>query len=79
MPGKLEESESWVRIVSTDDEEQMPPPKSGKHLTERDKAVLKRWIEQGAVYQDHWAYLAPVKGAGAGRARPGRCLRAASG
>ena len=63
VPGKLEESESWLRIVSDDAEEQMPPPKSGKHLTERNKAVLKRWIEQGAAYQDHWAYLAPVKAA----------------
>ncbi len=61
VPGKLEESDTWHRIISTDADEQMPPPKSGKKLTERDKEILKRWIEQGAQYQGHWAYESPVK------------------
>ena len=38
----------------------MPPPKSHIVLTAAQKDVLKRWIEQGAVYQPHWAFL-PVK------------------
>ena len=61
VPGKLAESEMHVRIRSTDPDEQMPPPKSGKKLDERQRAILDRWIEQGADYQPHWAY-APLRG-----------------
>jgi hypothetical protein len=61
VPGNLEASDTWHRITSTDADEQMPPPKSGKHLTDRDKEVLKRWIEQGAKYEAHWAYIVPKK------------------
>ena len=56
VPGKLGESELHVRIRSTDADEQMPPPKSGKKLNDRQRAILDRWIEQGAEYQPHWAY-----------------------
>src|SRR4051794_11694860 len=61
VPGDLKASDLWERINSKDTDEQMPPPKSGKHLTDRDRQVLKLWIEQGAEYQDHWAYIKPVK------------------
>ena len=60
VPGKLAESEVHTRIRSTDADEQMPPPKSGKKLGERQRAIIDRWIEQGAEYQAHWAY-APVQ------------------
>ncbi len=61
VPGKLDASDVHERIHSTDKDEQMPPPKSGKKLTERQRAVLDKWIEQGGEYQPHWSYIAPVR------------------
>jgi len=61
VPGKLSESDAHLRIHSTDKDEQMPPPNSGKKLTSRQIAILDKWIEQGAEYQPHWAYIAPVR------------------
>jgi hypothetical protein len=61
VPGKVEDSELWKRLISTDTEEVMPPPKSAHQLTARDKSVLRKWIEQGAEYQAHFAYIPPVK------------------
>ena len=61
VPGKLAESEVHMRIHSTDTDEQMPPPKSGKKLNDRQTAILDKWIEQGAEYQPHWAYAPVVK------------------
>ncbi|RYZ44403.1 MAG: DUF1549 domain-containing protein, partial [Myxococcaceae bacterium] len=63
VPGNPGESETWLRIISDDKDELMPPPKSGKRLSNRDREILRRWIEQGAEYQDHWAYVKPVKAA----------------
>src|SRR3954466_3095383 len=55
VPGKLPVSELHARIRSTEKDEAMPPFKTGKKLTERQKAVLDRWIEQGAPYGKHWS------------------------
>ncbi|MFO1449819.1 MAG: PSD1 and planctomycete cytochrome C domain-containing protein [Opitutaceae bacterium] len=61
VPGKPEASEVWRRITSTDPAAVMPPRDALHQLSATDKAVFKRWIEQGAVYQPHWAYRPPVK------------------
>ncbi|MGV3534176.1 MAG: DUF1549 domain-containing protein, partial [Chthoniobacteraceae bacterium] len=61
VPGKPTESELWLRILSEDEDEVMPPPKSDKHLDAREREILKRWIEQGAEYEVHWAYVKPEK------------------
>ena len=58
VPGNLAASDAWVRISSKDRDEMMPPPKSGKMVTPRQIAIIKRWIEQGAEYQAHWSYAA---------------------
>src|SRR5262245_36470357 len=55
-PGLLEKSEVWRRINSTDEDEMMPPPAAKKQLTTGERELIKRWIEQGAPYQKHWAF-----------------------
>ena len=56
-PGDLANSEAWQRILSQDPDEAMPPPDSHKKpLTPAQRTLVQRWIEQGAVYQNHWAY-----------------------
>jgi hypothetical protein len=56
-PRDLENSELWHRINSKDEEEVMPPAESNKPpLKPEERALIKRWIEQGAEYQNHWAY-----------------------
>ena len=59
VAGKLLESELWARITATDVEERMPPLKSKKELTPHQIALIKKWIEQGAKYESHWAFIAP--------------------
>jgi hypothetical protein len=45
------------RIVTTDPELVMPPPKTGKAITREQRELLTRWINQGAEYQPHWAFV----------------------
>ncbi len=56
VPRQRNESELWRRLLSEDPEERMPPAEFGKDLTERQKEVLGRWIDQGATWQGHWAF-----------------------
>jgi hypothetical protein len=60
-PGSLDKSELWKRISLAGKKGQMPPVKSGKKLTARESAVLRKWIEQGADWQGHWAFIPPAK------------------
>ena len=60
-PGNVEESELVRRLLSTDEDEVMPPPHSGKVVTAEQKAILQQWIEQGAEYAPHWAFDRPKK------------------
>ncbi|MDQ8188735.1 PSD1 and planctomycete cytochrome C domain-containing protein [Roseibacillus persicicus] len=61
-PGDLANSEVWQRIIADDPDDIMPPPEKKSHikpLTSEEKDVLKRWIEQGAEYEDFWAFVPP--------------------
>lgn len=56
VAGKPAESTLVQRILSKDESEVMPPPDSTKTLSEPQKEILRRWVEQGARYQQHWAF-----------------------
>jgi hypothetical protein len=59
--GKSNESEFVVRITSTDDSKRMPPPDEQRHLSAREIELLQRWIDEGASYEPHWAFIAPQR------------------
>src|SRR6267154_354922 len=63
VPGKPAESEVVRRILTKDPDDLMPPPESHKTLTPAQKELLRRWIAEGAEYQNHWAYVPPLKSA----------------
>ena len=60
VPGDLMASELWTRVSSTDNATRMPPAEQGPPLSARELDLLRRWIEGGAPYEPHWAWLAPV-------------------
>lgn len=57
--GSLQNSELFHRIISEDPEYQMPSKESNLILTPREKAILIKWIEDGAEYKEHWAFIPP--------------------
>ncbi len=59
VPGKSGASELMTRISAHDESERMPP--KGDPLTPQQIATLKNWIDQGAKYEEHWAYVRPVR------------------
>lgn len=61
VAGKAGKSQSIDRILSDDPEYLMPPPESNLLLNEREKAILYKWIEEGAEWKDHWAFIPPEK------------------
>jgi len=61
LPGSADGSEAYLRISSQDENYMMPPPESNLTLSARDKAVIKKWIDQGAEYKKHWALIKPEK------------------
>ena len=56
VPGDPDSSELLTRITSTDADVVMPPPHLGKPVTPAEAAILRRWIDEGAEYQGHWAF-----------------------
>ena len=61
VPGDAKASKLIARIESTDDDERMPPAETRKPLNEKQKRLLRTWIEQGAVYSQHWAFTPPQR------------------
>ena len=60
-PGKLQKSEVFHRIVSEEPDYKMPKPESNLELSAYEKAVIIKWIEDGAEYKPHWSFIKPEK------------------
>ncbi len=58
-PGDPDQSYLLDRVTSTDEADRMPPPDHGRPLSDGEVGVLRDWIEQGARWEQHWAYRAP--------------------
>jgi mono/diheme cytochrome c family protein len=56
VSGNLEKSVLYQRIITQDPDDQMPPPDSGKKLNPDQIQLIARWIESGAVWEEHWAF-----------------------
>jgi hypothetical protein len=59
IPREPDHSELAHRILSADEEYKMPPANSNLYLNADEKATLIKWIEQGATYKPHWAFIPP--------------------
>lgn len=57
VPGDPGTSKILERISSNDEEEVMPPPEKHDPVTDAEKALLARWITQGAKYEKHWSFI----------------------
>lgn len=63
VPGDVAQSLILKRILNEKPALRMPPPSAHKTLTAQQIDVLSRWVEQGADWQEHWAFIPPVKAA----------------
>ena len=61
VPGDPGASGLFERISSTDPDVRMPPADSGRSLTAAQVATVRRWIEQGAEWREHWSFVTPVR------------------
>src|SRR5262249_49615197 len=59
VAGKPDQSEAMRRLLTSDKDDHMPPAKSGKKVTPKQIELIKKWIEQGAKWSDHWSFVAP--------------------
>jgi hypothetical protein len=60
-PGSLDDSVLISRITSDDPDVHMPPPNANRHLTEKQIALIKRWVEQGAKWGKLWSLEVPKR------------------
>jgi hypothetical protein len=61
VPNDAEGSLLLERINATDPDMLMPPPDSNRKLSAEEKELLRRWIAEGAAYDEHWAFVAPER------------------
>src|SRR5262245_32910834 len=59
VPDRPSESALIARIMADDADGRMPPPKAGPRLNAEQVQLLRTWIEQGAPYAEHWAFVPP--------------------
>ncbi len=63
VPGDIDASELYQRLITNDEYSKMPPPDEGEPLTVQQIESLRLWIEQGAEWSEHWSFKAPAKSA----------------
>lgn len=61
VKGNPAKSPLLTRIISNDPHDMMPPPKSNKKLTAVQKETMRRWIQEGAPFENHWSFVKPVR------------------
>ena len=59
IPGKSSESDIIKRMITSDEDDIMPPTDSNRHVSKKEIELLKQWIDQGAHYSEHWAFVKP--------------------
>lgn len=59
VPGAPDESPLIERVDTDDEDLRMPPAESGSSLSAEERGLLRRWIKQGATYEEHWSFVAP--------------------
>ena len=59
LPGDADASEALARVTSDDPDLQMPPPDAGRKLNAGQIELLRRWIDEGAVWEEHWSFVPP--------------------
>jgi hypothetical protein len=59
VPGRPDESELYRRLVTTDEDDRMPPRKSQRSLSAAQVGRIRRWIEEGAPWSAHWSFVSP--------------------
>src|SRR5262249_35188498 len=61
VPHRPDQSELFLRVTARDGKERMPPAAAGPRLSPAQTDLLRRWIEQGAKWQKHWALIPPQR------------------
>jgi hypothetical protein len=59
IPGKAMDSDLIRRMITDDEDDLMPPSDSNRHVSKEQIELLKRWIDQGATWSEHWAFRKP--------------------
>lgn len=73
VPGDLEASHLLERVADSDPDYRMPPGDHGPPLPSREVALLKKWIEQGAEWEEHWSFVPPERHNSPELGRPDWC------
>jgi hypothetical protein len=61
FPGEPQKSHIYLRMITDDEDDIMPPLESKKTMKPEEKELIKKWLEQGAKYEAHWSFSKPTK------------------